>query len=164
MELTCTFFLVMGRRLALGLLVAALLCSLCGCKPARPAIVPVSGTVTINSQPLGKAMVTFVPLAEGLDANFSATAVTDDQGKFTLRLPGKEESGCCACECKVLVEEGPAPDAAYQQTDEGLDVLMKHRRSLKNRPIPEIYQRISSTPLTKTITPETTEVSVELSR
>ncbi|MCR4411810.1 MAG: hypothetical protein NUV77_05210 [Thermoguttaceae bacterium] len=51
-----------------------------GCGPSTPATVPVSGTVTLDGQPLEGAAVSFVPIGQGRPA----TGQTDSSGKFTL--------------------------------------------------------------------------------
>jgi Carboxypeptidase regulatory-like domain len=73
---------------------------LCGCSSdnstsSRPRVVPVSGRVLANGQPLVGAHVTFT----NMQANRSAYAKTDAEGKFTLTtfkpndgaVPGKQQ-------------------------------------------------------------------------
>lgn len=141
-------------------------CLLVGCEAKPPEIVAAGGTVTLNGKPLADASVSFIPMAEGLSGNFTASGVTDKEGKFTLSLPGKTEPGCCACECRVMVTEGPLPDAAYVQNDAGMKALFAYKSKLKNRPIPDLYQRMSTTPLSFTIseTESNTELELELKR
>ena len=71
-------------RSAAGLLgaLAPLLLFTLGCEPKYdgPELVPVTGTVTRNGQPVAGASVVFTP-AEGL----VALGTTDDQGKFSLK-------------------------------------------------------------------------------
>ena len=56
---------------------------LVGCaKP--PEVVPVEGVVLLNGQPLPHAEVQFVPMTPGLGAEYVATGVTDENGRFTL--------------------------------------------------------------------------------
>lgn len=50
-----------------------------GCGKSGPQIVPVSGTVTLDGNPIDKAGVMFIP-----DTGRPATGVTDPQGHFTL--------------------------------------------------------------------------------
>lgn len=140
------------------------LCLTIGCKEKPPEVVAVGGTVTINSKPLANATIVFLPMAEGLDGNYTASGVSDEDGKFTLVLPGKTESGCCACECKVMVQEGPLPDGARAEDGSGNAILAKYKRSLKNRPIPAAYQRVGSTPLTVDVTEANADVKLELKR
>lgn len=136
-----------------------------GCKPAPPPFIPVNGTVTINGSPLANAKVRFVPLEEGLDASFICTAVTDSDGKYSLTPPGKSEPGGCACKSKVLVSEGPAPDeayGAYMRGDPG--PMDRYNKSLKNRPIPTNYGRMSGSPFVVTVTADQETYDFELNR
>ena len=124
-------------------------------------VVPVSGVLVLRGKPLPNAEIKLVPMVDGLDGNFVASGVSNAKGEFTLRLPGKDESGCCACDCKVLVVEGPIPG------DRGEDEasIMKAAnflKSLKNRPIPKEYERLRSTPLTLTIVPNNPKIEVIL--
>ena len=135
---------------------------LAGCSGGTTVeVVPVSGVLMLRGKPLPNAEIKLVPMADGLDGNFVASGVSNAKGEFTLRLPGKDESGCCACDCKVLVVEGPIPG------DRGEDEapIMKAAnflKSLKNRPIPEKYERLRSTPLTLTIVPDNPKIEVIL--
>jgi len=146
------------------ILIVSLACA-SGCKKPVPAFVPVSGTVTINGTPLAHAEVRFVPLVEDLDANFICSAITGDDGSYTLMPPGKSEPGGCACKSKVLISEGGAPDEAYTAYMKGDPGPMERfNKSLKNRPIPTNYGRMSSSPLLITVTPEQQVYDLELSR
>lgn len=135
-----------------------------GCGQAPPEIVPTGGVVTINGKPLANAEVSFVPMQDGLDGNYTARGFSDGQGKFKLKLPGKEESGCCACECKVLIVEGPEPDGAREQSARGEKMARAYRKSLKNRPIPSQYERVGTTPLTVTVSAENNDFKLDLER
>src|SRR5262245_47898553 len=71
----------MRAHLLVGLtLVAAL-----GCGTGK-RIVPVSGTVTLNKQPLANATVNFQPIAApgSIDAGIGSQAKTNDKGEYTL--------------------------------------------------------------------------------
>src|SRR5262245_41005766 len=66
------------------LLSAALVLAL-GCGSRKFA--PVSGTVTLDGQPLAKAVVTVIPVVEkgAIDAGESSTGTTNEKGEFTLK-------------------------------------------------------------------------------
>ena len=144
--------------LALGIMTIA------GCGTPPPEIVPVTGVLTCNGAPLGNALVSFVPMQEGLDGNFTASGVTDRAGKFSLQLPGQSEPGCCACECKVLVVEGPIPGDSRGQDEKSLLASARFRKSLTNRPIPKEYERVGTTPLTYTVSAEIKSFEIDLTR
>lgn len=138
--------------------------TLAGCGKAPPEIVPVTGTVTYNNAPLGNVEVKFLPMREDLDGNFVASGVTNKAGKFTLRLQGKTEPGCCACECKVLIVEGPIPGDTRSQDEKSLMAASNFRKSLKNRPIPTKYERPGTTPLLLTVSAENNKFEIELTQ
>lgn len=71
-----------------GCFCALLLAIVPGCTGGDPGepldpTVPVSGTVTLDGNPLASATVTFVPQGSGTECIGS----TDDSGKYTLRQP-----------------------------------------------------------------------------
>ena len=81
--------LLFVARVVIGLLFAGLLLNLTGCQLGSEAIelLPVSGEVRIDGKPLTGAKVVFVPRNKELGNRFAMSyAVTDDQGKFTLKL------------------------------------------------------------------------------
>ena len=59
-----------------------------GCGPAGPAVQPVSGTVTLDGQPVEGATISFVPLedpgASDLSGPLLAIGRTDASGKYAL--------------------------------------------------------------------------------
>ena len=116
---------------------------------AIPDVVPMKVTVLSKTGgPVNNARIRFIPLIEGLDGNYIAEGVTDDNGVCELAFPGSDEPGCCACPSKVLVLEGPEPEearAAY--FSDGGAAIERFKTSLKNRPIPMEYGSVSKTPL-----------------
>jgi len=151
----------MNRRTRVPTLLVLLL--VCGCgAPKAPEIIPVTGSLTINGKPLAKATVKFLPVADGLGGNFTASGVTDEEGKFTLALPGDKGSGCYACETKVLVTEGPLPPGSRDDTAKGDLLARKYTASLKNRPIPQIYRRIGTTPISVVVSADENHFDFEL--
>lgn len=135
-----------------------------GCGPAIPPAVSVSGVVSINGEPVTHAQVRFYPMQEGLDGNFVASGVTDDEGKFTLSMAGGQIEGACACENRVTVSEGPMPDELREKGQAAVILIMKFRKGLKNRPIPRRYSALGDTPLTFVVDPEQTTYDLELKR
>jgi len=80
----------------LGLIASALLVGL-GCDDGRPARVPISGTVTIEGQPLKFGSVSFVPAA-----GRPAGGALDSNGRYELTCYEKGD-GTMAGEYKVAV-------------------------------------------------------------
>ena len=145
---------------AVVILAAAL--ALVGCnKP--PALVPVSGTVTLDGNPLPNAEVRFIPIWDDLDGNYIASGITDDEGKYVLRLPGQTESGACACENRVTVFEGPIPDEIRDSKNEQV-AATRFLESLPNRPIPKDYTRVADTPLKVTVSADQSVYDLDMKR
>ena len=65
----------LGRLVALALLLVA------GCGRQGPTLLPASGVVTLDGQPVAEAGVIFTPT----DGGPSASGATDSQGRFELR-------------------------------------------------------------------------------
>ncbi len=153
-------------RLALSIVLFTFASLLTGCSGSGiPDIVPVTVTVkTASGEPVNHALVRFVPMIEGLDGNFIASGVTDATGTCELSFPGKEnEPGCCACEHKVQVSEGPAPDDARSAYgSDGGASIERFKRSLMNRPIPKKYGRLTTTPLLFTPSAENSTFDIVL--
>src|SRR5262245_13521483 len=81
-----------GRTLQYLLLLAVLVQA--GCGSANMKVAPVSGTVTLDGNPLKKASVTFLPRAGGRPS----FGVTNDQGRYILEYSMQElgaEVGAC---------------------------------------------------------------------
>ncbi|UUO04452.1 DUF4198 domain-containing protein [Blastopirellula sp. J2-11] len=87
---------------ACGLIVLAL--CLTGCSRDPFACVPVSGTVTLDGEPLSTARVIFSPQGDGKSAIVGPMSycITDDQGRFELATP-YGESGAVAGSHKISI-------------------------------------------------------------
>src|SRR4051794_29904017 len=57
---------------------------LAGCGRGEFELAPVSGRVTLNGDPLPKAMVSFEPSTTAAEAGPGSTGETDEQGRFSL--------------------------------------------------------------------------------
>lgn len=133
---------------------------LVGCgKESPPPIVPVNGVITLGGQPLPKAQVRFIPQI-GFGANFIATGVSDDAGRFTLRCNGQD--GACATENVVVVSEADIP--AKLQGENAQRELGVYLRSLKNRPIPQRYSSPVSSELHLNVSADQKEYNLQLAR
>ncbi|QDU77978.1 hypothetical protein Pan97_50570 [Bremerella volcania] len=88
------------------------LCLLVGCF-GSDKIVPVSGRVTLDGEPLSGAVVGYEPIAQegDLEAGYGSYARTDDDGRYTLRSLNNED-GALVGQHRVSVstvvgKEGP---------------------------------------------------------
>jgi hypothetical protein len=129
-----------------GILLTALL--IAGCSRG-PALVPASGQVKLDGQPLAGATVTFVPQQAGRPA----TATTDAQGNFRLATAQAGE-GAAPGEYAVTVllaryKKVPAPGTASGEED---------MTSGSGGPVPEVevivpvrYNTPASSGLTATV-------------
>lgn len=136
--------------------------ALAGCQKKPPEIVPVSGLVLLNGQPLPNALVTFTPMIQGFGAEYIATGITDEKGRFKVTCPGKE--GAAACENRVTIEDAPGPEGTRGMSAEAQAAAAKYAESLKNRPIPDVYKSVGQTPLVITVNAGQSDYSFVLKR
>lgn len=130
----------------------------CGEEPPPP-IVPAKGVVLLNGAPLPQAQVRFIPQIE-YGADYIASGVTDDRGRFTLQCNG--QPGACASANIVLIGEADIPQ--HLQSENAQRELAKYLSSLKNRPIPPQYASLVSTPLHEAVSEGNAEFKFELKR
>ena len=92
-----------------GLWPALLLGVLVGCgQNSSATLVPVSGRITLNGQPLPDATVHFKPLAAaGGEAPPDASGRTNAEGRFTLKasIKGKDAEGAPPGKYRVLISQ-----------------------------------------------------------
>lgn len=139
---------------------------LTGCGKGDPDLTPVSGVVTKNGEPVNRAQVRFVPI-DGELSEFIGAGITDDDGKFTIKIAGREGDLCCTGQCKVTIREAGIPAEIRGRLEgsgggQGGGALQQYKKSLKNRPIPKDYERLHSTPLLLEVTTEQQEYNIEL--
>ncbi|MDR1958268.1 MAG: DUF4198 domain-containing protein [Planctomycetaceae bacterium] len=72
-------------------------------------VVAATGVVTLDGKPLEEAAISFVPTTEGLRGS---SALSDENGKFTLMTAGAVKNGTMPGEYDVFVEKQTAVDAA----------------------------------------------------
>lgn len=145
------------------LAVLALVPFFVGCGGVRP--VKVSGTLTLNGQPVEGATVQFVPVDPGgrpalgltkADGGFSLTTIEDQDGA----LPGQY---------KVVITYNPPLEsssaAPAQTTEQGMKAAMQAQaQAKKTKPkyvIPPAYTDATKTPLTQTI-PASGPITLEI--
>ena len=126
---------------------------LAGCG-SNSLMVPVSGTVRLDGQPLVNASVSFVPDGNGKQA----TGTTDEKGKFVLSTIDPRD-GAMPGTYKVVI----APNSAASDIPEGLSAseameadaaaAAKGTKS-KGTQVPEAYTRPDKTTLTQEVPPK----------
>jgi hypothetical protein len=132
--------------LAFALLVAA------GCGTENPALVPVTGIVTMEGQPVAEVIVTFTPTGETLGNG--ALGGTDTEGHFTL-MDVRGGVGAHAGEYKVSLYPAPTSDTAGLPTD----VV-----SSGSAGIPAVVLNPNDTPLRAIVSASGADVEVSLTR
>lgn len=131
----------MTYRVWLSIVLCSVTLSLAGCGGSdRPDLVPVSGQVLIDGEPVADASLQFVP-----EGGRPASAQTDADGRFTL-MTFEEGDGCAPGTHKVVVIAMTFPSA----TEEVLHV-------------PEKYMDLETTDLTATVDGATDDLKLELS-
>ena len=91
---------------------------LAGCGSDKTA--PVSGRITLNGNPLANASVTFAPIGskDKQEPGPSSAAITDSDGRYSLRLIGQEGRGAMIGKHKVRI-------ALQEELDTTNDVPVK---------------------------------------
>ncbi len=92
-----------GSRLALAWMLWAAL----GCSASNEAAV--TGTVTLDGQPLANALVTFYP--EGKTSGLGGSGRTGADGKYTL-TPSRKGQGLALGEYRVVISRPLNPDGS----------------------------------------------------
>ena len=99
--------------LPLRLVPLLLLLTAIGCGESRKSA-PVTGTVTLNGQPVADVIVRFQPSGSGtteqLEVGMSSFGTTDAAGKFTLRFSDNSESGAMIGDHTVTIDEVTPPE------------------------------------------------------
>src|SRR5262245_36401663 len=142
--------MTMHQPHSLAALAAACLLGASGCGGGSETVVPVSGTVTRNGQPVPGLVVSFVPVA-ALQTGVSI-GETDDTGKYNLTVAKTGKSGAVVGTHKVWVSR---PREPYVEPDEKGE--MKRQRPKANvaaKPHDELaeilkkYGNLDKSPLT----------------
>lgn len=96
--------------------IAVIGCGGGGSKEDLVDVVPVSGKVTLNGEPLKRASVTFMP--EGVGKGSPCYGVTGDDGTYTLKtLDGRD--GCPTGPSKVVISKYAKADGSPLGDDPG---------------------------------------------
>lgn len=127
------------QRECLAFLALFLSCVGCGLGgPKRPGTQEVEGKLTLDGAPFGPALVTLTPTHAG---GFSVAGEADAQGKLTFTT-NKKGDGAPVGEYKVTLPPDPLGRAP--------------------KPIPLVYQKADSTPLTVKIEAKKNSVQIAL--
>ena len=133
------------------LLVAA---AVCGCGPSHPHVVPTSGVVTYQGQPVAGAQVNFM----APNAARAAYGVTDAEGRFRLSTYGKEDGAVpgshpvtVAKPTETVTGSGMSPD----DPDGGYAAAMGQaaRSPAPKSELPNKYANPQTSGLTAEVTP-----------
>jgi hypothetical protein len=96
-----------------------LLALVTGCGGDGLGTVPVTGTVTLDGQPVEGATVTFTPASETAGTDRSAVGLTDASGKYSLNATGGGEGAVpgtySVTITKVEGHEAEAPAASQEE-------------------------------------------------
>lgn len=100
------------RRVSLAAGMAATVVLAGGCNKGPYETASVSGRVTVNGKPAPNVAVMFQPIApEGnINPGPGAFGITDANGRYTLKLIGKETDGAVVGKHKVRIENYTEPD------------------------------------------------------
>ena len=154
--------LISNTKISLAGLLIVSLVFLAGCGEAEPEIIQATGKVTIDGEPLNCALVSFVPMADGMDSSSTATGLTDEDGNFTLSF--YSGPGVTIGLNKITIVDEPTPDGGRSLSQEGDRIRQEHQAKFKNRPIPSEYASIAMTPLSIEVTADKKEYLIEIKR
>jgi hypothetical protein len=135
-----------------------------GCSSSPPAVVEASGVLLLDGQPLPHAKVEFIPQLKNFGAEMNSTAITDDNGRFTLMFGFASKPGAAVALHHVVVTEGPPPADLRGQSPEAQTRLGEYQKRLKNRPIPPEYGNVALTRLRVEVKPDQKEYKLEMTR
>ena len=131
-----------GRWLALGLVALV-----SGCSQSDPSLVPVTGTVTVNDQPLANATVTFIP-KDGTPG-FGGVGRTDAAGKYKLAGSRDDAPGIPPGEYRVVVSKRLMPDGSEVPANDNTPPM----NSPAKESVPAAYSSLAATTLSATVMP-----------
>ena len=68
-------------------------------------LVPVTGTVTLDGEPVAGALVTYIPTGTKTEGVFDAAGETDEQGKYKLMTSEGQAEGATPGEYRVVISK-----------------------------------------------------------
>lgn len=154
------------KTFALAIAVLAMSVLLTGCAPStvdRPDTTGVTGTVTLDGEPVEGAVVTFVPTGDGQ----SAVGKTDGSGQYRLTTFGGGD-GAITGEYQVKIAKYAAPEAVEASgTAEGEGAGVEYEEDPNDTGeqeslLPEKYASESTSGLTATVSENATTFDFQL--
>ena len=94
----------MLTRYTLAILALAISAAILGCG-RKSNVVPVSGRVTLDGQPLANVAINFGPLTGGLDGAYASYGKTDADGRYWLKLVDDGRPGATIGKNRVTLNE-----------------------------------------------------------
>lgn len=117
-----------------------------GCGRARPPLVKAAGVVTLDGKPLPRCTVILYPTFKGFGGDLIAVGTSDDDGRFALECG--VGPGACAGVYKVTVTETPVPpELMRRKSPDSASKIDAFYANLANRPIPDRFGDLATTPL-----------------
>lgn len=136
------------RNVFLTFVLGAALVTMAGCgKGGAGDLLPVTGTVTLDNNPVGNATVTFQP--EGDTKGHGGSATTDAGGKYEVTIP-QGKKGLVAGKYKVVISRRLNPDGTVPPANEP-PIESKARETLPPR-----YSSPEQSELSAEVTPGAT--------
>lgn len=133
-----------------------------GCGSDTPQLVPVSGSVTLDGQPLAGATVIFHPqVAAGGDTStqvIESRAITADDGTFKLINIHDGSKGAMTGHHKVTVTKLVMKDGTVIPPDTDLAILGPNVKEV----VPQLYTDTTKTTLTAEIADGGSEIFLDL--
>jgi hypothetical protein len=126
-------------------LTCVLLILFAGCSKTDPSLVPVSGTVTLNDQPLPNATVTFIP-KDGTPG-FGGVGKTDATGKYKLRASRDDATGIPPGEYRVVISRRLMPDGSVVPANDNTPPM----NSPAKESLPAAYSSMAAGTLSATV-------------
>ena len=133
-----------------------------GCGRSRPPMVQTAGTVTLDGRPLPRVRLEFTPAFSGFGGELLGMAEVGDDAGF--RATSGVGEGLCAGTYKVTVHEQPPPADMQEYRADTPARQKAYYAALANRPIPERYSSLATTPLVIEIIPGTMNYPLSLQR
>ena len=126
-----------------------------GRDPSLPDLMPVSGTVTLDGEPLANALITFLPV--GSTRGQSCYGVTDPSGRYEL-MENERVKGAPEGEFSVLVNKWVMPDGSDFPRDSTVSAMDAGAVEL----LPPRYSAEGLSQLTATVTASGGTIDFEL--